>query len=822
MEVSDPRSNRWVAVEPIGGYDGPVVAPGTAINGQSGFTDRRIERVWRRSFFDLSRWAGLPIRVRFHAGLGTNTPGDGWFLDDVRIYRGGVVEDAIDTDLSTCGAGAVIRFPFRTCDEGFGTRGSGSSWACGPATPLADHPKAPVGDGPQFDVDGSGLLFATAPSGLHNPAEVSELVSPPMDLSGCQGRTTSLSFWHWYHFAPGGGGWVEVWDGRQWVEVFPTRGYGGPVRLAPIVTGERHEGFVTPEDRPSGWRFEVFDVSSYVHAEFRVRFRFLGGLARRPGWYIDTVAVSTSLLEGLPRLDGDPKLPGCGFDPVSYAQPDGNRTLPDPCVMGRPVVGPQVIEVSPRPPKAAPPGERSAAGATVETPDAPSGVPDLPTMPATAESVDFETPAAGAVCLVIANGSGVPSSRVERGRVWLDGQEVISANRFVSSATLLRQRLAVAAGKHTLRIEADGPSDAASNSTGTGTRFFLYQVLFQAGNAMPAPVPPAPGNPEGGAGLALNFTTGRLRSNRVAKLEFETAVPAVGLGKQGYVVPFVVQLADARTCRQVRELRGTVPVGTDTRGGWEDALASAGLTWDGRDESGRPVQAQSLFARISFGAALAGLETFPLPTSGEMEPHAGDWPELPPWVPTGPPVPRFGPFVTRPIAVRWGPRLFTPHQDGFCTTLACSLDRDPDLSWSCAPNVGWRTSGSAAGWTVDTRRLCLAGYYPSGSDYDVVFEQGGSTLVRPPGTPIRVASSGWWLEAALPAVGDDPAVIGPATPHPGAATATVFRDGASMGTTSSFTFRPPYAACIQGAGSDGGFVPGERASSAGICCGRTG
>jgi hypothetical protein len=295
-------------------------------------------------------------------------------------------------------------------------------------------------------------------------------------------------------------------------------------------------------------------------------------------------------------------------------------------------------------------------------------------------------------------------------------------------------------------------------------------------------------------------------------LEFETAVPAVGLGKQGYVVPFVVQLADARTCRQVRELRGTVPVGTDTRGGWEDALASAGLTWDGRDESGRPVQAQSLFARISFGAALAGLETFPLPTSGEMEPHAGDWPELPPWVPTGPPVPRFGPFVTRPIAVRWGPRLFTPHQGGFCTTsLACSLDRAPALSWSCARIGGWRTSGSAGGWTVDTRRLCLAGYYPSGSDYDVVFEQGGSTLVRPPGTPIRVASSGWWLEAALPAVGDDPAVIGPATPHPGAATATVFRDGASMGTTSSFTFRPPYAACIQGAGSDGGFVPGERA-----------
>ncbi|MBN1774755.1 MAG: hypothetical protein JXB32_26085, partial [Deltaproteobacteria bacterium] len=540
---------------------------------------------------------------------------------------------------------------------------------------------------------------------------------------------------------------------------------------------------------------------------------FLGGLARRPGWYIDTVAVSTSLLEGLPRLDGDPQLPGCGFNPVSYAQPDGNRTLPDPCVMGRPVVGPQVVEVAPPTPKAAPPGERSAAGATAETLDAASGVSDLPTMPATAESVDFETPAAGAVCLVIANGSGPRTSRVERGRVWLDGQEVVSANRFVGSATLLRQRLAVAPGKHTLRIEADAPSDAASNWTGAGTRSFLYQVLFQAGNAMPAWVPPAPANREDGTGVALNFTTGRLRSERVAKLEFETAVPAVGLGKQGYVVPFVVQLADARTCRQVRELRGTAPVGTDTRGGWEDALASAGLTWDGRDESGRPVQAGNLFARISFGAALAGLETFPVPTSGEMEPRAGDWvDELPPWVPTGPPVPRFGPFVPRTIAVRWGPRLFTPHQDGFCTTpLACSLDRDPDLSWSCAPNVGWRTSGTAAGWTVESRRICLAGYYPPESSYGALFEQDGTRLVSSPVPPVDRGTSGWWLEFALPAVGNDPAVIGPATPRPGAARVTVHRDGVPMGSGSEFTFRPPYAACIRGAGSDGGFVPGERA-----------
>ncbi len=761
------------------------------------------------AFFDLSPWAGLPVQVRFHAGLGTITPGDGWFLDDVRIFRGGVVEDVVDTDLSTCGAGAVIRFPFRTCDEEFGTQGINSSWTCGPATALAAYPDAPVGDGPQFDVDSTGLLFATAPSGLYYPFEASELVSPPMDLSGCQGRSTSLSFWHSYHFAPDAGGWVEVWDGQQWVDVTPVRGYGGRVPMAPFRVGRAHDGFVTPDDRPSGWRFEVFDVSPYVNSEFRVRFRFFAGLQRRPGWYVDTIAVSTSPLEGLPRLDGDPNKPGCGFGATPYTQPAANTEVPDPCVMGRPVLGPRVVEIARANPNVARsdgwvPGDGIAdlfgVGPDVGAADA---------VLANNETGQFETPSAGAICVVVVNGAGGPSTRVDKGRVWVDGQEIIAPNRFTASSTLLRERLSIGAGKHTIGIDAGLPPNVAAGTSIAQGQSYVYEVLFQAGSAMPSPLPMTPSALSSGVGRVTNLTTGRLRASRVAKLEFETNVPAVGLGKQGYVIPFAVQLADARTCRQVREIHGTVPVGTDTVGGWEEAVASAGISWVGRDDAGRPVQTGNLVARVSFASALAGAETFPLPTSDDMELHG--WPGIPPWIPHGPTIASSA-IRSAPVSIGWGRIIFDPHQDGFCVrSLACSIERDPILSWSCAPNYGWLNATGFTGGRVTTRLLCLAGYYPPESTYDVVFEQGATRLTRPPGTTPVVASSGWWLETALPAVGNDSAVIGPVTPQPGTASATVFRDGVSMGTTSGFTFRPPYAACIRGAGTDDGFVPGESA-----------
>lgn len=48
------------------------------------------------------------MRVRRGVAGGNGTTGG--VFDDVQVLRGGsVVEDVIDTDLSTCGAGPVIR-----------------------------------------------------------------------------------------------------------------------------------------------------------------------------------------------------------------------------------------------------------------------------------------------------------------------------------------------------------------------------------------------------------------------------------------------------------------------------------------------------------------------------------------------------------------------------------------------------------------------------------------------------------------------------------------------------------------------------------------
>ncbi|MBI5489359.1 MAG: hypothetical protein HY905_18650 [Deltaproteobacteria bacterium] len=803
VEVFESNLEGWVAVAPYGGYDGPVVAPGTSIAGEEGFTDARVERVWRRSFFDLSPWAGRTIRVRFRAGLGTLTPGDGWFLDDVQILRGGIVEDVVDTDLSTCGAGAVIRFPFRTCDEGFATQGISSSWACGPATALAAYPEAPVGDGPQFDVDDSGLLFATAPSGLYYPLEASELVSAPMDLSGCQGRTTSLSFWHWYHFGPNAGGWVEVWDGTAWQVVTPLRGYGGPVTAAALRLGSSHDGFISPDDQGSGWRFEVFDVSPYANPAFRVRFRFFAGLQRRPGWYVDTVAVSTFALEDVPRLDGDPSKPACGFDANTYQQPAFGSRVPDPCVAGTPVVPWTTVFVQPDQP--AP--KTSAGGSEIAVDPGPSGAESsersgFPETIATT-TVVFDVPGSGAVCIEIRNGSRDPTTRVGAGTAALDGQLVIGSDRLTSSATLLRERQAVGGGPHKLVIDVQqaNPPNVIGSKPGAGSaeRYFSYQVLYQAGNALPRRLPGS------GPGTIANFSTARWRDLRVGKFELNTTLPAIGEPGQDYVVPYVLQIADPDTCRQVRQISGIFAVPAETRRGIEEAIGTAGFAWDGRDDDGHPVQGDRVVVRLFATAGMSGQDVVPLP--GPMELH---WGSLPfPFNPNLGPPGGDPTLITVPATVlAWARFYLRPRVDGIATVGACTIGGVGVPS--CAPNAQWLSTSPGRGSFEETGRVMrLTGYFlPADTtrSYEVDFAQGSAAWMA----PVTSTGASWWIEARMPVLGDGrPA----GTSNPDAwdpmASVSVLYGGTEMsGGARSFTFRGPSFTGIDPEG-DGEWFPGD-------------
>lgn len=811
VEVLDSDRGAWVAVLPAGGYDGVVVAPGTRLHGRQGFTDRKVERVWRRSLFDLSPWAGSPIRVRFRAALGTETPGDGWFIDEVEVLRGGIVADVVDTDLKVCGAGAVVRFPFRTCDQGFGTTGTLSSWACGPATSPAEYPETPLGDGPQFDVDDTGLLFATAPSGLHNSLEVSDLVSPAMDLSGCQGRTTTLSFWHWYHFAPGSGGLIEVWDGGRWIGVAPVRGYGGPVEAARPVIGSAPPGFVTPDDRGSGWRFEVLDVSKHVNAAFRVRFRFFAGPEKRPGWYVDTVAVSTFALEDLPRLDGDPKKPGCGFAAADHKEPDLRRDpLPEPCVMGSPLVPPTTVELDTKEEPKEPDGVAVAPadGASVqEVADDAATEVKLPV----AEVVEFDVPKAGVICLVIENGSADKATRVSNGTVLLDDRQIIGPDRFNAAQTLIRERAKVEAGRRKLTISATAmaasatamaASDVPAVAAGSRAPHYTYQVYYQAGEAMPLEF----GTPQGmavgqrPAGRFMNVALTTHRNERGVQLEMEAPVPAIAVGPQTYVAPYVVQIADSLSCRQVRELRGWFPVRTATARGMEEALATTGFLWDGRGEDGKPLRANRAYVRVFAATAMAGLDVLPLPgaapAAAKRDGGGGPLPPQPLNV-TGPISQRDLNLIrTSPVLVRLIWKLTTPHVGGFCRSLACSTERVGDsLAWACAPNAVWLSVGVGEGFRQTSRALCLTGNYPRPGRYEFEFQQSQEgevkrwwtelTWLAPPGVEVR---PGYWLEVTLPVVGDGRPPF-TANPWPGAASVAVRHNGAPMiGSPREFAF----------------------------------
>ncbi|MFH2072495.1 MAG: hypothetical protein ABIJ75_06560, partial [Actinomycetota bacterium] len=598
---------------------------------------------------------------------------------------------------------------------------------------MVRHGDTPVGDEPQFDTDGSGLLFATGPSGTHAPLEASELVSPAMNLSGCEGRTTSLSFWHWVQFGRFGGGWVEVWNGQQWVRVEPVRGYGGPVLAAALHGLGRPAGFVTPAGESSGWRFEVFDVTAHVNAAFRVRFRFFGDLLPQPGWYVDTVAVSTDALEDLPRLDGDPNLPGCGFGAPAYDAPKFNEVVPDPCVAGTPIVESRTVWLGdPKPPNGQEPPQLASAGPTtslvpmgmgaagwetrssrgsgrgigldgraadgsmlggrVEVPVEPLGGSDIQV--GSLERVEFTAPGKGAICVVIYNGSADRATRVVFGSVHLDGNDVISAQRFNADHTLLRERQPVEAGDHVLEIDTQGAPSIGQPDTdvapGPGS-FYTYQVMFQPGDAMPRGVPADPNDPGGGGSLP-NLVMGHAPKLFGGKVEVITKVPAVAPGPQGYVVRYVVQLADPRSCRQLREIRGAHPVPVDgDPAGWVEAIAMPGFGWDGRDDQGRPVQGSRLFARVTADIRPLGLPLFPSPD--EMVPRGGGDPPF--LLPHRIDVAAGGPVIevirTPARLLKEFRRLITPGLWYIADSGACGRLPGADTATApdCAPSASW-------------------------------------------------------------------------------------------------------------------------------------
>jgi hypothetical protein len=104
------------------------------------------------------------------------------------------------------------------------------------------------------------------------------LTSPAINLAGAVG-TVDLSFYRWLNsdYQPYMTNTVEVFNGSTWTVIFST---GGPPSVA-----------------DSSWTKQVFDVTPYKNASFRVRFGYSigsGGVFTVSQWNVDDVTLSSS------------------------------------------------------------------------------------------------------------------------------------------------------------------------------------------------------------------------------------------------------------------------------------------------------------------------------------------------------------------------------------------------------------------------------------------------------------------------------------------------------------------------------------------------
>ncbi|MCK9463165.1 MAG: hypothetical protein M0R80_26375 [Proteobacteria bacterium] len=420
-------NDQWVPIEPAGGYDGTISAWGKSLNGKQGFTAAGLPRVWRQSYFDVTPYIGPQFKVRFHAVNIVDLNKEGWYIDNVELWRGSVSAHVPSADLGACEPGRSLTFAFNSCDEGFGVLGD-KVWQCG--VPTRDRGMSqydgPLTDGPAFDRDDSGLTWGTELSGHLPKGAESALVTPAVNAGGCANGSLKLGFWNWYHFGTGGGGFVQAFDGIGWVDVAPEDGYPG------VIGGGMqwrkaygHDAFVTTNDKPSGWQYQVIDLTPFINNELRVRFVVSAdNTATRPGWYVDTVEFVRDILDSVSPLQGTPNEPMCGLATTSLSAADVDPTVKrDPCTEGEPVLDWQ----------------------SLENEITPNG-------PVTTHSFDVQHPEGGSLCIVLSNGS----PRFSSTSISVDDQVYYANEGFDAQTNILRKVIPASGRASHIEVNLDG------------------------------------------------------------------------------------------------------------------------------------------------------------------------------------------------------------------------------------------------------------------------------------------------------------------------------------------------------------------------------
>ncbi len=204
---------------------------------------------WSFPLLDLSGYAGQTVQIGFffhseNAGGGFEEVSSGWYVDDVEIVTGDLVFNNPETFENGIGDWHV--------DAG--------TWE--------------IGD--EFAYQGLNAASTYLGGNYHENVN-SRLVSPPVEIPQA-GETPRLRFWHWYNFAGGDYGQVQVKpEGGAWEAISSN------------YTNTSSSAWTTPSLDLSAYAGQTVQLGFFFHSE-----NAGGGFEETNwGWSIDSIAIVT-------------------------------------------------------------------------------------------------------------------------------------------------------------------------------------------------------------------------------------------------------------------------------------------------------------------------------------------------------------------------------------------------------------------------------------------------------------------------------------------------------------------------------------------------
>lgn len=215
----------------------------------------RYNRAWTSTTLDLAEYAGKSVQIAFQFSANNDGVVDaGWYIDNVQVVTG--------------------ETPYLLTNQPEGFENGQGEWIVDGGNWQIGRPGPP---GPSTAYKGTNCA-GTVLTGNYDPYVNSRLISPVFFVP-CVEAAPKFRFAHWYNFAAGDSGVLEV------------REVGGSWSTLTTFTGSN------PEWGPGLF----FDLSSYAGKAIQVAFRLSANTDANvaAGWYVDEVRLQATVLPTL-------------------------------------------------------------------------------------------------------------------------------------------------------------------------------------------------------------------------------------------------------------------------------------------------------------------------------------------------------------------------------------------------------------------------------------------------------------------------------------------------------------------------------------------